>query len=204
VLCVIHFSCPPIYLPPSPIRTSCRACTRVRLFYIAASPTQVSERLADAGGFKLWECAVDLIHLLQQQLPKLPGSTVLVDATAPHATVSVRRQRNMQRRGLSTRLDGPCAALAHSWATSYRAAHWRCPSNKVLELGCGHGLPGIFCASHGAASVHFQVRAARLACAFWCLARCVLWPASCTCASSPLAALKPCRCGRCRRLHWLV
>ena len=43
------------------------------------------------------------------------------------------------------------ALASFSWA-----AH-----TQVLELGCGHGLPGIFCASHGAASVHFQVAVRR-------------------------------------------
>lgn len=34
----------------------------------------------------------------------------------------------------------------------------------VLELGCGHGLPGILLMQSGAKAVHFQVRAAPRTC----------------------------------------
>ena len=80
---------------------------------------------------------MDLIHLLQQQMAKFQGSTVLVPAYM-HAE---------RRVGLSAACAGKLQ-LGGSHA-------------QVLELGCGHGLPGIFCASHGAASVHFQVAVRR-------------------------------------------
>ncbi|CEO98971.1 protein-histidine N-methyltransferase [Plasmodiophora brassicae] len=53
------------------------------------------------GGFKLWECAVDLVQYLQANAVDLSGM-------------------------------------------------------QVMDLGCGHGLPGIFALSHGAARAVFQ------------------------------------------------
>lgn len=57
------------------------------------------------GGLKLWECAVDLLNILQGEIK-----------------------------------DGQL---------SFRGKH-------VLELGCGHGLPGIYACLKGASAVHFQ------------------------------------------------
>lgn len=67
------------------------------------------------GGFKLWECAVDLAKFLCQQWDIQEGI-----------------------RGLSS-----------SQATQLESV-------RVLELGCGHGVPGILAALVGA-EVHFQV-----------------------------------------------
>lgn len=57
------------------------------------------------GGLKLWECAVDLVNVLQGEVK-----------------------------------DG---------RLSFRG-------KRVLELGCGHGLPGLYACLKGASSVHFQ------------------------------------------------
>ena len=69
-----------------------------------------------SGGFKLWECAVDLANYLCQQY-----------------------QINSSPVGAS--FCSSCPPLSGS---------------SVLELGCGHGLPGILLMLCGA-SVHFQV-----------------------------------------------
>eukprot|EP00891_Asterochloris_glomerata_P002333 jgi/Astpho2/2333/Aster-08197 len=66
------------------------------------------------GGFKLWECAVDLCRCLCQEWDI--ASTLLTHKT------------------------DPCPALV---------------GKRVLELGCGHGLPGIIPLLAGA-QVHFQ------------------------------------------------
>ncbi|PNH06864.1 Histidine protein methyltransferase 1 [Tetrabaena socialis] len=66
------------------------------------------------GGFKLWECSLDLCRLLLSRY----GAAAERLTTAPE---------------LSCELQG----------------------KKVLELGCGHGLPGIVAAMCGA-DVHFQ------------------------------------------------
>eukprot|EP00249_Psilotum_nudum_P016421 c25817_g1_i3 orf=1-588(-) len=57
------------------------------------------------GGLKLWECAIDLLNTLRQEIQ-----------------------------------DG----------------HLSFRGKRVLELGCGHGLPGIFACLKGASLVHFQ------------------------------------------------
>uniref|UniRef100_A0A7I4EGT9 protein-histidine N-methyltransferase n=1 Tax=Physcomitrium patens TaxID=3218 RepID=A0A7I4EGT9_PHYPA len=57
------------------------------------------------GGYKLWDCSVDLVETLRREIQ-----------------------------------DGQL---------SFRG-------KRVLELGCGHGLPGIFACLKGASSVHFQ------------------------------------------------
>ena len=70
----------------------------------------------DTGGFKLWECGIDLAKYLAE-LWALK----------------------------STRQETFCAS-EEEHASSKRA----------LELGCGHGLPGIIAAMAGM-QVHFQV-----------------------------------------------
>lgn len=78
-----------------------------------------------SGGFKLWECAIDLaVHLcqiwsIQQKLDQ---------------THSKQQSLQEPRTGtLCPKIQG----------------------KKVLELGCGHGLPGVLCASLGM-EAHFQ------------------------------------------------
>jgi len=69
------------------------------------------------GGFKLWECTVDLIQLLadvksgiKQRSGKLPADTHVLHSLQQIVTDS--------------------------------------PKLKVLELGCGHALPAIYCLNH--------------------------------------------------------
>ncbi|XP_022733446.1 histidine protein methyltransferase 1 homolog isoform X2 [Durio zibethinus] len=46
--------------------------------------------------------------------------------------------------------------LVKALRTEVQNGHLSFEGKKVLELGCGHGLPGIFACLEGAAAVHFQ------------------------------------------------
>lgn len=71
------------------------------------------------GGFKLWECALDLAQYLYGDQP----------ASKPHT--------------------------ASEGSASHPGPH-SLHGKRVMELGCGHGLPGILAMLLGA-EVHFQV-----------------------------------------------
>lgn len=95
-----------------------------------------------AGGFKLWECALDLAQLVAQEL---------CGAALPA--------------GAGARLGGVHPAGAVGTLQNLR----------VLELGCGHGLPGIVSLLNGA-EVHFQAGAPFRPARVFGLIRPARWP----------------------------
>ena len=134
-----------------------------------------------AGGFKLWEGSVDLckslceVFKLDAELLSSGQTTGLLEVRegggGSRAGGGARgRQRGYRywrcvRVGIVGR--GGCQGGAASFSNppippTLISAHLpalpsRSPQGKkVLELGCGHGLPGILCLMAGA-DVHFQV-----------------------------------------------
>jgi hypothetical protein len=89
-----------------------------------------------AGGFKLWEGALDLCQYLIQRYG------------LQHLCKDSSSSRS--------------AAAAGSEASSSGSSSLQ--GKAVIELGCGHGLPGIVAALGGASKVHFQVRAGGSCC----------------------------------------
>lgn len=71
------------------------------------------------GGLKVWECSLDLVRFL-----------------ASHPSISGKSRPAIHAKSL----DG--AALVEAHASTARLI--KSPTINVLELGCGHGLPGIF------------------------------------------------------------
>ena len=71
------------------------------------------------GGLKVWECSLDLVRFL-----------------ASHPSISGKSRPAIHAKSL----DG--AALVEAHASAARLI--KSPTINVLELGCGHGLPGIF------------------------------------------------------------
>ncbi|GAB5360338.1 hypothetical protein AAMO2058_000618900 [Amorphochlora amoebiformis] len=71
------------------------------------------------GGFKVWECALDLIEFLSH----------------------LKGKQTIKRR----KIDGTSPSSSHKFV-----------GKRILDLGCGHGLPGIFSAKVGASHVAFQ------------------------------------------------
>jgi hypothetical protein len=84
------------------------------------------------GGFKVWECAVDMLQYLDKHFPtatdSLPIAFSDANAYSKHATM--------------TDLHAvPSSSLA---------------GKRVADIGCGHGIPGISCLQRGASFVAFQ------------------------------------------------
>ena len=150
------------------------------------------------GGFKLWECSVDLAaYLLEHDVLKEATTTTTTttvdeeeerkkngagattttkasnasrgggdgggddngDGTRPAAGDRKRRRRQASdetdddagERDASTTASTPSTAAAAAAAAAAAPLMDKC----VIELGCGHGLPGIAAAYRGAASVVF-------------------------------------------------
>lgn len=83
-----------------------------------------------AGGFKLWEGALDLCQYL------------------------------IQRYGLQHLCrDSSSSSAAAAGGEASSSGSSSLQGKAVIELGCGHGLPGIVAALGGASKVHFQVSA---------------------------------------------
>lgn len=106
------------------------------------------------GGFKLWEGGVDLaaylanIHGLKSD--DLFGSK---EAGDNPLKVCVQLQSIIVFCIAEAYLVPTASKHTHSFAP-YTNPHTRQPL-RVLELGCGHGLPGLLCLLAGA-EVHFQ------------------------------------------------
>jgi len=73
------------------------------------------------GGFKLWECAIDLVNYL------IEGKVI--------ETLTQLKQQQSQSQQQSQQKQQPLL--------------------RVLEVGCGHGIPAIYCLKRGA-HVQFQ------------------------------------------------
>ena len=104
------------------------------------------------GGFKLWECSVDLTAYLLEHGVKRGGTnrTVKERDVARGGTTGggVETAETGQKR---RRSDGEEAKDAPDG----RSSEGTLAGCSVLELGCGHGLPGIAAAFLGAGSVIF-------------------------------------------------
>jgi SAM-dependent methyltransferase len=85
------------------------------------------------GGFKLWECAVDLVRFLLTGAQGQPEGA----------------EKSEEKEGEQT---GDTRAAGKAGDDSQNPLRGR----RVLELGCGHGLPGLVAAQSGAAEVIFQ------------------------------------------------
>jgi hypothetical protein len=102
------------------------------------TPTQIlqvpdeHELQVPAGGFKLWEGALDLCQYLIQRY----GLQHLCKDSSSSSSAS------------------SAAAAGKDASSSGRDS---LQGKAVIELGCGHGLPGIVAALGGASEVHFQV-----------------------------------------------
>ena len=90
------------------------------------------------GGFKLWEGGLDLAQFLA-----LHSEALLVPASRCGSEPS-----SCGGAAPSGSSGGGGSSSGGSGSTGGRV--------RVLELGCGHGLPGLV-ALHGGAEVHFQV-----------------------------------------------
>ena len=98
------------------------------------------------GGFKLWEGAIDLSrHLIAKYGNPNPGEA----AAAPGGGVFTPPSSAAPGGGVFT--PGVAAPGGGVFTPPSSALEGK----KVLELGCGHGLPGILCLLLGA-EVHFQ------------------------------------------------
>lgn len=105
------------------------------------------------GGFRLWECAVDMIHYLELVLAAAKKTTEKQDddekqgdqakAEATKEGGSGKGGEGGEGSGCNTVLLKPIEPLSLA-------------GKRVAELGCGQALPGIFCAQKGAALVAFQ------------------------------------------------
>ena len=107
-----------------------------------------------AGGFKLWEGGVDLAAYVAA----LHGLTPAALAAAAHPPATGLEARARACRSPPARPPAPATPRARRAAAAADGAPPPPPppqSLRVLELGCGHGLPGV-AALLGGAEVHFQ------------------------------------------------
>lgn len=100
-----------------------------------------------AGGFKLWECSLDLAQWLWTASASADASC----AESSPTQLTSRPSPPGVEPGHAA--DGPAASIARRLQSANGC--------RVLELGCGHGMPGIVAALCGA-EVHFQVCAHQL------------------------------------------
>ena len=116
-----------------------------------------------SGGFKLWEGSVDMCKALCEVF-KLDADSLSSPNTLGDLEVGARGA--VCARGVSLRSDDiPRSRASRTSVLRYPSSGWVrvghsfiiAQGKKVLELGCGHGLPGILCLLAGA-DVHFQVR----------------------------------------------
>jgi SAM-dependent methyltransferase len=81
------------------------------------------------GGFKVWECAIDMITFLQEQ-----------------------QQASLSLSSLSSSSSSSSSVSSSAAAVARVDVHGK----RVVDLGCGSGLPGIYCLLNGASKVAFQ------------------------------------------------
>lgn len=129
------------------------------------------------GGFKLWEGANDLIGVMLRRWvgswnpaaePDATKATTRAAETGPAAVASEAGTAGTNEAEAGTSTEGTGGTAIASACDSALAGQ------AVLELGCGHGLPGLI-ALLGGASVVFNVRCCpRRTCICMCSRRAAL------------------------------
>ena len=95
------------------------------------------------GGLKQWECSSDLLKLLKDIVTgedSAPDATAAADAYEAAVTAALRNGNNAganESASESVSAGDPKSAAAVVRGLSLHGA-------RVVELGCGHGIPGIF------------------------------------------------------------